>query len=245
MSFSFLVFQAVKFVMLFAIIIVTGIIARKKLLKVNYTRKINHFAICFLPDLLYRFIDYELSNLTVVVGSLITIGYFALLVKPVRSRVKIFNTAFAAIDRPEDRPHTLVWFVTQFVAGTIVTIPVYLYFSHFYDLTLTYIPLLINGLGDGFAEPVGVRFGRHTYRVKPIFGKNMYVRTLEGSACVFVSAIAVLIYFRHLFTADQFVVALILLPLAATLTEAFSPHTWDAPFIIGACSLVLMLVKIM
>lgn len=31
---------------------------------------------------------------------------------------------------------------------------------------LIYITVLVAGIGDGLAEPVGVRFGRHPYRAR-------------------------------------------------------------------------------
>lgn len=230
--------------MLFGIAVTTGMLARDQVLKVNYTRKINHFAISFLPELLYKAIHYEMNNYTVTAGALISLGYFVFFARPLRMRVKAFEIAFYAIDRPEDQPHTLFWFVTQFAAGIVVIVPFYLYFAHFYNYQIVYIPLLINGLGDGLAEPVGVRFGRHFYKVRPLFGSNKYVRTLEGSACVFLAAVVILLCFQELFTPIQLMVSMIVLPIAATLAEAFSPHTWDAPFILLVCSLVLLGVKL-
>lgn len=244
MTLSFVIFQIIKFGILFGIAVGTGVLARDKMLKVNYTRKINHFAISFLPELLYKAIYYEMNNYTVAAGALISLGYFVFFAPPLRSRVKFFETAFYAIDRPEDRPHTLFWFVTQFAAGIVVIIPFYLYFAHFYNYKLAYIPLLINGLGDGLAEPVGIRFGRHFYNTRPLFGTKMYVRSWEGSACVFLAAVVILLCFRELFSPAQLMVSLIILPVAATLAEAFSPHTWDAPFILLVCSLVLTVVKL-
>ena len=243
MTYSFIVFQILKFAILFGIAVITGVLVRDHGLKVNYTRKINHFAISFLPELLYKAIHYEMNNMTVVAGAIISLGYFIFFIPPLRRRVKAFETAFYAIDRPEDRPHTLFWFVSQFAAGIIVIIPFYLYFSHFYTYQLLYVSLLINGLGDGLAEPVGIRFGRHFYNVRPLFGTKKYVRTLEGSACVFLSAIILLICLRDLFSPIQLIASLIILPIAAALAEAFSPHTWDAPFILLVCNLVLMGVK--
>jgi dolichol kinase len=243
-SLAFFIFQVAKFAVLFIIIIITGSIASQGRLKVNYTRKINHFAIAFLPELLYKVIYYEINDLTVVAGAVISLSYFALLIKPVRSRVRLLQTAFCAIDRPEDRPHTLFLFVTQFTAGIVVIVPFFLYFSYFQDFRLVYIPLFINGLGDGLAEPVGVRFGRHPYKVRPLFGNKTYIRTIEGSACVFIISIVILLLFKELFTARQLIAALILLPPAATAAEALSPHTWDAPFILAVCGLVLTAVKL-
>ena len=93
------------------------------------------------------------------------------------------------------------------------------------------IPILINGIGDGLAEPVGVRFGRHTYRVYALFSKRQYHRTLEGSACVFLSSLVIIAFHHDAFTLWQWIAALVLVPVCMTLAEAFSPHTWDTPFL--------------
>ncbi len=51
------------------------------------------------------------------------------------------------------------------------------------------IGILVDGLGDALAEPVGIVFGKHRYRVRSFFSTRTQFRTLEGSACVFASAV--------------------------------------------------------
>ncbi len=86
--------------------------------------------------------------------------------------------AFRAIDREEDRPHTLEWLISQAVAGlaAIVGIMMFLSSSVRQDaddkgarLMLVMIPILINGVGDGLAEPVGIRFGKHKYKTRALW----------------------------------------------------------------------------
>jgi hypothetical protein len=55
---------------------------------------------------------------------------------------------------------------------------------------------------------VGVRFGRHTYTVRALHGSRRYVRSLEGSACVLITGIVVILLFRDSFAAIQFWIAL-------------------------------------
>ena len=59
--------------------------------------------------------------------------------------------------------------------------------------------------------------------------KKKYVRSLEGSACVFLASIIVVVVFHTSFTQLQFIIALIFIPFLMTFVEAFSPHTWDTP----------------
>jgi dolichol kinase len=104
---------------------------------------------------------------------------------------------------------------------------------------LILIPILITAIGDGLAEPVGVRFGRYKYRVSALFTDKKYYRTLEGSACVFITSLVIVGLYQAAFTAPQFVAAMIVMPVVMTLVEAFSPHTWDSPSLFLAGYLVL------
>ena len=115
-------------------------------------------------------------------------------------------------------------------------------FERYGILDLLLIPILINGIGDGMAEPIGVRFGKHKYNVHALFSKKKYVRTLEGSACIFITSIVVIAAHYFYFTQIQFAFAIMIIPALMTLAEAFSPHTWDTPFLffVGFVSLFLI-----
>merc|ERR1719395_98902 len=93
-------------------------------------------------------------------------------------------------------------------------------------------PLAV-GLGDGLAEPIGKRFGKHKYSVYALFTKKRYTRSYEGSANVFFwTLVGVLVAIPQLNIAQVLFLA-ILLPPAVTLAESFSPHGWDNPFMFG------------
>jgi dolichol kinase len=243
MGVSFWIFQLFKFIVLALVAYLSGLLAQKKLLKVNYTRKINHFAISFLPELLLILFAISNTKNNVIVSTAITILYFLFFIKPIRSRIQIFATMFAAIDRPEDRPFTLRWFILQYIVAIIVIIPFYFYFSSIGKLSMVYIALFINNIGDGLAEPIGIRFGKHKYTTKAIFIDKKYIRTIEGSLCVFITSIILLVISKNDFSIQQFYVSLLTVPFVATIAEAKSPHTMDAPFIIGFTSLSLLLIQ--
>jgi phytol kinase len=109
--------------------------------------------------------------------------------------------------------------------------------------SLVLIPILINVIGDGLAEPVGVRFGKNEYKTRALFTNKEYVRTLEGSACVLITGFIVVAMHFEYFTTTQFVLSMLLVPIIMTLTEAYSPHTWDTPFLMftGYMSLLLIM----
>ncbi len=146
---------------------------------------------------------------------------------------------FAAFDRPEDRPHTLKWLFTQYLATYLVALPLWLLFKKQGHTEAIPIIILINAVGDGLAEPVGVTWGKHKYKVKALFTKTTFTRSLEGSFCVYAVSVLALFVYRDGFTTDQFIAAVIGVPIVATLAEAKSPHTWDSPFIFGATGLAL------
>ena len=102
---------------------------------------------------------------------------------------------------------------------------------------------MINVIGDGLAEPVGVRFGKYEYQTKALFTNKTYVRTLEGSACVLITGFIVIAMHFEFFTMTQFILSMLFVPIIMTLTEAYSPHTWDTPFLMftGYTSLMLIM----
>jgi len=65
-----------------------------------------------------------------------------------------------------------------------------------------------------------------------------------GSGVVSVMFVGILsiIAFSHLFTLMQLFAALLTVPIATTLAEAYSPHTWDSPFIYGVAGVLLIAI---
>jgi dolichol kinase len=184
--------------------------------RVNYTRKILHFLLFFVPLYLAPVIPYQSSTFTIVAGGCIVVLCILALAESFRRRSVFLRTAFAGIDRPEDRPFTLAWLTTQVLATYVVLIAVVAWLQTYEKLALIYITVLVAAIGDGLAEPVGVRFGRHTYRVKALFTGRTYTRSLEGSACVWSSGgLAVLLLRDHL-SLPQLVLGLLLIPAITT-----------------------------
>ena len=224
--------SAAKVVGLVAVLLISGVLARRGM-KVNYTRKINHFAIFFIPV----FIDQQLASDTFTdlvylsVSAVGTLCFLLIFLERVRTKVPVFQLMFDGFDRPEDRPHTLLWLWTQYAVGFAVMVPMIWWFGHLGLEALVTVPILINIVGDGLAEPVGVRFGKREYSVRALFTSQRFTRTLEGSACVLITGIVVLLMHATYVTAPQMVAGLLIIPIAMTLTEAYSPHAWDTPFL--------------
>jgi len=223
--------EALKFAVLFATAYWLGLWVQRRGIRVNYTRKILHFVLFLFPLTLAAYLPFEGSVTTVILSGLFFIGSVLLLSARLRSRSAFLAAAFASFDRPEDRPFTLLWLTTQVLATYGVLIAMLLVLQRYDKTALIYITVLVAAIGDGLAEPVGVRFGRHTYRTRALFTDRRYTRSLEGSACVLLSGFLAVAALRSQLDATQFILALLIIPAVMTLAEAFSPHTWDGPFL--------------
>lgn len=226
---DFILFQTFVLLSLFTIQYCSGLLVRYKGVKVNYTRKINHFSLFFIPVFLRSVFPHEYSFERFIFGCVLGTLILFIYIKPIREKIPLIATMFLSFDRPEDRPNTLWWLFTQILAGYIVLVPMVILFVQNGLSGIIWIPLLILAFGDGLAEPVGIRFGKHKYETYAFFSKKKYVRSLEGSACVFLASIIVIIVFHSSFSQLQFIIALIFIPILMTFVEAFSPHTWDTP----------------
>ncbi|HLP13516.1 MAG TPA: hypothetical protein VK177_16390 [Flavobacteriales bacterium] len=223
--------QLVEFAFIHVIALCHGILVTRYGWKVNYTRKINHFFVFFSPYMIGWLIPFEESATAQIIVSLVGISTLIIYIKPIRNKVKIVRLMFAAFDRPEDRPHTLKWLFTQYLATYLVALPLWIWFKHIGHTEAIPIIILINAIGDGLAEPVGITWGKHKYTTYALFTHARFTRTIEGSACVFLTAVLTIFLFHSHFTQTQFIVALCVVPVISTLAEARAPHTWDSPFI--------------
>ncbi len=234
--------QFSEFILIHVIVFLEGLLVLKYNWKVNYTRKINHFFVFFSPYLLKLIFPFEESLYTQIIIALVGLSTLAIYIRPIRDNIKIVGVMFAAFDRPEDRPHTLKWLFTQYLATYIVAIPLWLLFDRIGHTEAIPIIILINAIGDGLAEPVGITWGKHKYKVKALFTRTKYTRSFEGSACVFIVSFLAIAAYYNSFTPVQLIAAFISVPIVATMAEAKSPHTWDSPFIFlftGICLLTV------
>jgi dolichol kinase len=223
--------EIIRTAVLFVSAYFLGLWVMRRGVRVNYTRKIQHFTLFFVPMVLAAYIPFTPSLYTVFGSGLVFLASLALFTQPIRSRSTLIATAFASFDRPEDRPYTLLWLSTQILATYVVLVLMLVWLERYEKSILIYITVLVAGIGDGLAEPVGVRFGRHTYTTRALFTKRRYTRSFEGSACVLASGFLAVYLLRGQLDATQFGLALAIVPLAMTLAEAWSPHTWDGPFL--------------
>ena len=88
------------------------------------------------------------------------IAYLALLIKPFRRGSKVLMCAHRAFDRPEDRPYTLSWILSQTIVISVFIAYMFIWLLTKEDkLSLTFLPIIVSNIGDGLAEPIGIRYG--------------------------------------------------------------------------------------
>ena len=223
--------EAATMIVLTATAWILGWLVINKGMRVNYTRKILRIQLLVLPIVLILYIPYAPTTTTCLIKGVILTGMFVTMCEPCRRRLPLAQTCFAALDRPEDRPHTLLLLTTQSAACMLIIVATASWLGRYNAERLILIGVLLDGLGDALAEPVGIAFGRCKYRTRSLFSGIRQWRTLEGSACVFLSAIFALFLVQNEFSSIGFVIALLVVPPLVTLAEAWSPHTWDGPFL--------------
>ncbi len=198
-----------------AVLLLAGILKRKGW-KTGYTRKLFHFLVFGTAATLHGFLGVRA---VVLFGSLCSLVIFYAVVQGKG------NLLYEALARENDKPRR-TWFIlipylatlTGGLAGSL------LFGSH------VMAGFLVTGIGDAVGEPVGTRWGKHTYRVFSLRGIPA-VRSMEGSLAVFAASALVmlaLVLFSPLYGWSAAAGGRILaIALAATAAEALSPHGWD------------------
>ena len=253
-------FEILKIGMIF-ILFALGLLRENfRNLQVQYTRKTFHiFSLCMLPYAAYKSYESRKDDIHDSNMNLLHYSYYQcmwtsfflnlgiiLMCKPIRKLNNfigyISKVAFLSIDRIEDRPYTILWFISQISSVSLIETPMTIWFVHQDKFHLFWTPVFASGLGDGLAEIVGKKWGKHKYTIYALFTKKKYTRSFEGSFCVwFFSVIGISIGYTY-YTLWKFIITITLLPILTTITEAISPHTWDNHFIFGIIWLFLWLI---
>lgn len=195
---------------------IAGYLKRAKGLETGYTRKIFHFLI-FMSVVVIHSLDG--TRAVCLFGGMTTLVIFHAVHRGSG------NMLYEAMAREKDEPHRTYFIVIPYLATLIGGLASNMLFGQ-----SAVVGYLVAGLGDAVGEPVGTRFGRHTYRVLSVKGVKSR-RSLEGSAAVLVTCL--LSFAAGIVLCPQLQISprsLAFIPLAGILcaiTEAVSPHGWD------------------
>jgi len=222
---------------------VIGLFVTYKNLRVNYARKIYSMGYFLTASYLATVIQRDGETLQLILSCIIPLIWLFSFLEPIRNKSKFLRICFSSFDRPEDRPYTIIWLSTSMVVGYWVLVGMIEWLEIYNAAHLIWITVFVSTFGDGLAEPIGVKFGQWKYKTRALFTNRTYIRTIEGSIVVGLSALAGIIGFYNEFTPNQFIAMMCIMPFAMAITEAKSPHTWDNPFLhlIGGLITVLCL----
>lgn len=214
-------------------------------IKINYTRKINHVITWSFPFIMDFIIQVDEDIISTLWNVFFAMSGFIIMMKPSRKYdcTGIFNLIHSTLDRPEDRPNTLKWLVLQAFGVGVIVVPFSILWEYWDVSDFVIIPLIILTFGDGLAEPIGVKFGKHKYKVTGLCTTQTYTRSLEGSSMVFLTAVIIVSIFYNEFSTAEFIANIILVPIVSTLFEAISPHTLDNPIIITCASSIISITR--
>lgn len=143
---------------------------RKSGIRIPYTRKIFHFGIFSGAAGVHAAWGLGGTNAYGVVVAALVLWALA---------VGEGNGLFEALARDTDRPRRTFFVVVPLVTTAMGGLASALWVGPF-----AAVGYLVAGWGDAVGEPVGTRFGRHSYRVPSLAGIPA-TRTLEGSLAVF------------------------------------------------------------
>lgn len=183
----------------------------------GYTRKIFHF-IAFMS--IAVFLRYAPADVTVIS---LSIGMIYLITACFSGKGFLW---FDGMARKSDAPNEKLYVILP-MASTIAGLGVsWAVFGH----PFVEIGMLCVAIGDAVAEPVGVRWGRHKFKVYSLIGKTSR-RSVEGSLSVFLTC-ALIIFF-----VSGNVTVSLLTGLALSIIEAISPRGTDNFTVLaGACA---------
>jgi phytol kinase len=216
-----------------AVWLATGALKAAGRLPCDLARKTNHVFALAGGALWFGWLSPAAAEASTYAAAAVLLALVAV-VCMLRDRVP-FRYAFLANTRRSDAPHEAFYFWSSWFLSMAALAGVQLAFG---DVVVTRTAALLVGIGDGIAEPIGRRFGRHRYRVPALTRGSTVVRSLEGSASVFVGCFATLIAcFGWDVLPGAFAIALVL-----TLVEAVSPHGLDNLTLPVVAAVVMRLV---
>jgi phytol kinase len=210
-----LVYTPISIVVIILTAYFSGTLKRKDHLKTNYTRKIFHFIIFTAAGVIGIF-----SGVQGVIVFGCVAGVFIMII----INYGIGNLFYEGLAREQDSPHRSFYLIVPFVATAAGGLLNNLVIGQF-----AIIGYLVAGWGDAAGEPVGVRFGKHKYRVPTVVKVDCY-RSIEGSLAIFiVSTIAIAVVMTLILKTPVFTAIGIgfVAGLLTSIVEAVSPHGID------------------
>lgn len=194
----------------------SGFLKRYAQWKTGYTRKLLHFLIFFTAVGLHIWGGMQAVN---ILG--IGMGIFVLLSVWAGDG----NFFYEAMAREKDFPRRSYFIIVPYLATAVGGIMSNLLFGK--SAIMGYV---LCGSGDAVAEPVGLRFGKHPYKVLSLKNVRVSERTVEGSISIFIISVILSLFFFHYLYHLPFSFSLLssfLISIILVFVEALSFHGAD------------------
>jgi len=200
----------------YACLYFAGLLKKHKGLRTGYTRKVFHFLI-FGSVAAIQWL-WGTPMVCLFGGMTTLVIFYAVLRGP-------GHLLYEAMAREKDEPHRTRYVVVPYFATLIGGLATNILFG-----PIAVVGYLVTGLGDAVGEPIGTRFGKHTYKA-PCLTSVKAIRSWEGSAAVLFMSLLAILGGIALSPELQFtypaVLTVPILAIACACIEAVSPHGWD------------------
>lgn len=152
----------------------------------GYARKLNHMGHGLWAALTIGFLPSERLFPTITVATVLVALIYA--VSAVVERPTLLRNIVRGSLRDRDAPHGRFFFFLPLVLGNIGIVGAFALFSP----EAARAAILVVAIGDGLAEPVGLRFGATTtYRVPDLIFRTSNTKSLAGNAVLVLSSLGV------------------------------------------------------
>jgi phytol kinase len=191
-----------------------GCLRVRKGIRTPYTRKIFHFLILTMAGVIHMLWDLPAVTLF---GTIVSLSVLYAVYQGDG------HPFYEALARPADSPRRTLFIVVPLVTTAVGGIICNLIFAPF-----AHIGYLVCGWGDAVGEPVGTRWGKHSYLVPSLMGVPAN-RSLEGSAAVCIAsslAASLALWVTGVSTVTAICVG-VGCGIIGTVIEAFSNHGID------------------
>lgn len=214
---------------------------KKYLLKDGYSRKINHVGIMLISIPTLAFLPDKQLIPAIFIGS---IGLILIYGMAAISNTWWIHGIISGSLRERDSPRKRFFFFFPLISFNATLV----FVTFFFPLYAIKIAFFTVALADGFAEPIGLRYGaNNTFQVKDVVWKKTNTKSIAGSSTVLIFAALTSIV---LLTLSQPLTLLLLVlsifyGVCMSILEAISPRGMDNMLIIlVATPLVVMLMGI-
>jgi phytol kinase len=190
----------------------------------GYSRKLFHFLIFFTACI------YQLKF---GLGGVFILGWSVTAVIIYSCYQGSGNLLYEGMAREKDAPYRTRYIVYSYLSTFAGGVLSNLFFGYY-----AIFGYAVTGIADALAEPVGTRFGRHTYPVFSFDKRKHSRRSLEGSMAVFLAAVFIAAAICYASPLSISIPLLIWGGAICAVSEAISPGGFDNAVLQLTASLV-------